>query len=160
MEIVPAGRRAYAVHITSGDPEYSAVSSGRKEDSDAVLSRILTLLRVPPSRGASAELFPGEEEALLFLTLEEEVSFFPFPDLESLLAALPRFSGAADSRLYDKEGRYILAVFGGAACARSELENLSGLPQEYLLHLEEHGRCLMDSRAVQRLASVFAPQPY
>ncbi len=159
MDIQAIGARAFTVYIPREELERRHLDPGEMTVTEA--RRLISPLISGDGLGAvRLELYPGRHEVLIFVKRSQgEPEFYSFPDLESLLLAARacRDEPAADLFWYD--GAYILAVWndGAHASGLSEFGESLDLPGDFLLHLREHARVLLEVDAVEALRKTFLP---
>jgi len=134
---------------------------GEAPDPEAAKALIESLLRqsgLPVWRDMEIELFPGPEGALILARRADlREACCRFPDLESLLAAVPGCPPGYPARLYFCRGAYYLLLRLPEE-ALFELEEFcldAPVGTREAAHIREHGRLLLARDAAAQLRKFF-----
>ncbi len=105
------------------------------------------------------ELFPGRDDLLIFVMQERGLPlFFKFKTSEELVSSVCEYRGNETSALYRMGNCYILLIW----CYESvnpffaEFGEPLDMSPEYISHLEEHGKVLIEADALNMIRSAFS----
>lgn len=159
MDIQAIGNQSFSVYINEDE-----LLTRHLRPESVTCEQILELLS--PAFGfrgldsSCLSLFPSRNELLIFIhRISRTTCYFQFNSFESLLSAALISSIDIPSSLYYYDGSYILYVRSWDDSDLNVLsefgEKLNASPN-YLMHLREHGRAILEGYAVSELRRIFA----
>lgn len=159
MDIQAISSRAFTVYIPREELERRHLEPGDITVGQA-RDIVSPLISCDGLGAVRLELYPGRHELLIFVKRSlGEPEFYSFEDLESLLLAVGACRDEIAASLFWYQGAYILAVWSDdpLAARLSEYGEALDLPGDFLLHLREHARVLLDGDAAEVLKKTFLP---
>lgn len=162
MNIMPLGDSSIAIFIDSADLDGVGLESSEL-DLDVASPLVTTaFLEAGISLDGNMEIeaYSNAEGILVFARVIPSCPIFcTFDRLENLLSAVSQVTYAPpNSKLLCLGDTYYLTLSGKArelAPLFREFGEIESLPPDFVLHLEEHGNCIIGNNAIGKLLKYF-----